>query len=243
LRGVFHNAIAVECSSKWLAGDIVQGTEANGSGLLVTLRQVNGGLWNDAVGFREDANARITNSDTGFGTTLPENSIEMHSGHDKINVRGDVRREMILITCDVVGARVVLVNMVFGEKEAFCFFHGGVKLDPAPGGSQTNAILVEATIEQPSANGVDRVAARGEHGGDSSWRPVFPKVGRVRVRYIVEQVLDVVEIRLGQSEPERDDRRAVVPVGLGPTVGKMRRAFLVKGVRREMGAGEGENKE
>ena len=79
----------------------------------------------------------------------------------------------------MVTARVMLINVVFGEEETFCLFDGCVNLDPTLSWGHSDAVTSKSTVDQPGADGIDRFVAGGESGGDLNRGQCLPKLGEV----------------------------------------------------------------
>jgi hypothetical protein len=141
----------------------------------------------------KDAVARLTRFDVVL-RALFEFRVEVHGWQNKIDMRGYVRRKVVRITCDVVCARFMFVNVILGLKESFNLLYGDVDLDPIPARAQPNTVAVESAVNQPGADGIDSVVAGSKGGCDPAWGPMLSKVGGFRVGHIEEEVIDVVKV-------------------------------------------------
>jgi hypothetical protein len=163
-----------------------------------------------------------------------EDRVEVHGGGDEVDVGRYMCREVIGIACDVYSTGFVLVYIVFGKEKGFGFFHGRVDLDPTPAKGQTESIGRNPARNEPIANGVDGLVRRRERLGYPCSGPVVAVVGRVRVGDVVDELVDVVDVGLGEGEAEREDGVGVVFVRMRPT-GRNVGASLVEGIRRRRG--------
>jgi hypothetical protein len=165
---------------------------------------------------------------------LVKDRVKVHGGGDEVDVGGYVCREVIGIACDVYCTGFVLVDIVFSEEKGFCLFHGRVDLDPTPAKSQTESFGRKPAGNEPIANGVNGLIRRRERLGYPCSGPVVTVVGRVRVRDVVDEIIDVVDVGLGEGEAEREDGVRVVFVRMRPT-GRNVGSSLMEGIRRGRG--------
>ena len=67
---------------------------------------------------------------------------------------------------NMLRSRSVPVNVVLGAHEAFRLFDGGINIDPAFGGTETNTMVLDTTFKEPRAHDIDSVTARSELASD-----------------------------------------------------------------------------
>ena len=81
--------------------------------------------------------------------------VEMDGRHDQIDVLGHILRDAVVVAGDVLLARGVFVDFVFGLEEAFDFGDAGVEIEPVPAARQGDAGGLDARGYEPVVDGVD----------------------------------------------------------------------------------------
>lgn len=87
-----------------------------------------------------------------------------NGGLDKVDVRGDVRWQVILVRTKALRTRARLVDVVPSLEHALELAYGGAEVEPALGPGRGDGRLGDTDVHQPALHGDYAVIIRSEHG-------------------------------------------------------------------------------
>lgn len=99
----------------------------------------------------------------------------------------------------------MLPDVVLGLEEILDLRGGRLQRDPALVSGQTQILAREARVHEPARHGGDGLIARRKQVHDLRGTVVLAEARGFGVCHLHEELLDAVNVRLGQPEAHRED--------------------------------------